>query len=456
MINTQDNPYSLSIEIESTGYVEGNLTAKETSLSEVIQNPAMLGTATELKCEESTCNIENVVLKFKIAEDYTDNVLGLFSDIPELQGVKRLTVFKYFEDTNMFLPIETYYDEETNTIYTEVDELGTYCVMDLEIWLSNMGIADSADEQISLMSLNIPDDNTIVDEENEFTEEETRIVFSEDSIDDSDFEDQIAPAMFYTNKINKGAVTVQTPIDVVFLLQQSGTTSWNFTSQKDMIKTTCENLFNAYSDVRVYLIGYKENGAYLYNANTENQDAVKDVYMTNTDQIEAAFSKITYTYTEEYCNRGAAFTLMMRDVELRQVTGKFLFQVINGNTTVGPNYFSELDACAVGNINYTEIVPSAYSYIYASYPQKVANAIAATKGLNLIYGATTSTTIYNHIVDNVAPPTLKYSVLIPISWESIILDDILSPDNNVDTDDDNLTDWNEVDTDSGLIAHDNT
>lgn len=32
----------------------------------------------------------------------------------------------------MLLPIETVIDEETNTISATVDELGTYCVVDME------------------------------------------------------------------------------------------------------------------------------------------------------------------------------------------------------------------------------------------------------------------------------------------------------------------------------------
>ena len=104
-------------------YGEGNLKAKETSYSKAIRNDAILGIAPELTCGNS-CNISKVVLKFNIADESVDNELNLFPDEPDLQGLKRLTIFKYFEDMNMLLPIETKYDLENNTIYTEVDELG--------------------------------------------------------------------------------------------------------------------------------------------------------------------------------------------------------------------------------------------------------------------------------------------------------------------------------------------
>ena len=55
-------------------------------------------------------------------------------------GIKRLNVFKFFEDTNMLLPIETFHDVESGRVYTHVDELGTYCLMDMEVWLESIGL----------------------------------------------------------------------------------------------------------------------------------------------------------------------------------------------------------------------------------------------------------------------------------------------------------------------------
>ena len=58
----------------------------------------------------------------------------------EFEGIKRLNVFMFFEEINMLLPVETFHDEATNTVYTTTDRMGTYCLMDVEIWLSNLGI----------------------------------------------------------------------------------------------------------------------------------------------------------------------------------------------------------------------------------------------------------------------------------------------------------------------------
>ena len=38
----------------------------------------------------------------------------------------------------MLLPVETYHDEATNTVYTTTDRMGTYCLVDMEIFLDNL------------------------------------------------------------------------------------------------------------------------------------------------------------------------------------------------------------------------------------------------------------------------------------------------------------------------------
>jgi len=49
----------------------------------------------------------------------------------------------------MLLPVATEFDEESNTLYAETDELGTYCVLDMEVLMRNFGIEpDSVSTEI--------------------------------------------------------------------------------------------------------------------------------------------------------------------------------------------------------------------------------------------------------------------------------------------------------------------
>lgn len=71
----------------------------------------MIGIAPEMVYTNAK-DIETVTLKFEISSEYIQNTLNMFLDEEELIGIKRLNVFKYFEDLNMLIPIETQFDIE--------------------------------------------------------------------------------------------------------------------------------------------------------------------------------------------------------------------------------------------------------------------------------------------------------------------------------------------------------
>lgn len=426
------------------------LKAKETSYSKAIRNDAILGIAPELTCDNS-CNISKVVLKFNIADEFVDNELNLFPDEPDLQGLKRLTIFKYFEDMNMLLPIETKYDLENNTIYTEVDELGTYCIMDMEKWLANLGIGINEAEPI-LMSFEA---EAVEDIAAEFNEESTRVEFSQETLaeindgEDTLTEETFAPAMFVAQ--TRGAVTVQTPVDIAFLIQTSGQLEDTFNSQCKMIGNLMDSLIAQYGNgnVRFCLITYGLDGAKAL----EFTDG--DIWFTNSMAVKMALSAQQYVYTSGYTDRGNAFKLLQNNVTFKETSAKFIFQVMNGSTNVGSMYFDQINTCAKLGINYSELMPAGYSYIDPSYGQQVDNAIKSTGGLNLTYGTNSESSVYNHIVENVAPPHVEFKAVLPTGWETISLVNVLDPNNGAKSDNDDLTDWEEVDTESGLITWDN-
>ncbi len=160
-VNTEENPYEFSLELKTNGYAEDNLTVSESGYAAVIENEAMLGISTDVEID-SSCNPENIVLKYTIKNEYLDNTLGIYTDCEEFQGIKRLNVFKYFEEINMLLPIETQFDADNNLVYAEVDELGTYCIMDMEIWLNSLGVEPAAEEvNIDLSDIELNYDNDV-------------------------------------------------------------------------------------------------------------------------------------------------------------------------------------------------------------------------------------------------------------------------------------------------------
>lgn len=442
-INTEESPYKLSLEITASGNVSGTLTAETSSFSAAIDSNIQLGAVIDLKYLSG--DVEQVKLNFTIGDSYVENTLDLFPDDESIKGIRRLTVFKYFEDINMLLPIETEYDETTNTVSATVDELGTYCVVDIEQWLYNitgMEIPESA-----LLEDIADDDFDGIEIENfDFAEEETRLSYSPAAIED-EAEFEVETASFYSvpsiasSQVISGLkeVEVGSPVDVVFILQTAGESTSYFNGQKTMITDVMSSLLERFGaeNVRVCVITYNLSGAKILNANT---------WFSEVNELQDALSAITYKTTSSYVNRGSAFSKLISDVSFKASASKFVFQVMNGATNVGWGYFSQLDACSRLSINYSELMPSGYSYISSSYAARVSAAIKKTNGLNLTYNSRTSaTTIYNHICNYTEPPRVEYDVIIPTGWSTIRLKGILDPESDIDTDYDDLTDWEEVD-----------
>lgn len=138
-INTSDSPYELSVEINTNRDAEKELTIIKSGYSKVIENDAMLGSSVDISITD-TCNPERIVVKYTIKEPYLANTDGSFAELHEFQGIRRLNIFKFNTETNMLIPIDTQFDENNNMLYAEVNELGTYCIMDMEIWLKNLGV----------------------------------------------------------------------------------------------------------------------------------------------------------------------------------------------------------------------------------------------------------------------------------------------------------------------------
>ncbi|MDE5884778.1 MAG: hypothetical protein K2H29_06880 [Oscillospiraceae bacterium] len=136
-INNKESSYQMSIEVEGTAMAVTTLYASESGYSNVMENEAILGMIPEITSSDED-GITRIKIMFEIAEEYWDNTLNRYPDEPEMQGLKRLNFFHFFEDTNMSLPIETKHDLEKHIVYAEVDEPGTYCIVDMEMWLAQM------------------------------------------------------------------------------------------------------------------------------------------------------------------------------------------------------------------------------------------------------------------------------------------------------------------------------
>lgn len=178
-VNTDDNPFKVSIDITAAGVAENNLYSQKSGYSNAIKNDAILGIAPEFVYTDGL-KVEDVVINFDISDSATANTNGKYTSLSdEFVGIKRLNVFKFFEDTNMLLPIETFHDVENNRVYTHVDKLGTYCLMDIEVWLDTLGFEVNASDALSVASVTSLDakSNNADEEINTENSDEIDVVF---------------------------------------------------------------------------------------------------------------------------------------------------------------------------------------------------------------------------------------------------------------------------------------
>lgn len=137
----KETPFKVSLEIKAAGVAENNVYARESGYSNAIENSAIIGIAPEFVYTDGL-SVEEVTVKFELENSVINNTLGTYTDeSDEFKRIKRLNVFMFFEDVNMLLPVETFHDEEANTVYTKTDRMGTYCLVDMEMWLDLLGIS---------------------------------------------------------------------------------------------------------------------------------------------------------------------------------------------------------------------------------------------------------------------------------------------------------------------------
>lgn len=111
-----------------------------------MHNDAIVGVAPEFSYNENL-KINDVKINFDLDNSIVNDYNSMYNDVSdEFVGIKRFNVFRYFEDTNMLLPIETFHDVQNNRVYAHYNEMGTYCLIDMTKWLDSLGYMDNSDQ----------------------------------------------------------------------------------------------------------------------------------------------------------------------------------------------------------------------------------------------------------------------------------------------------------------------
>ena len=400
-VNTEDSPYELSLEITASGNAQ-NLIAGSSAYSAITESDARLGGAVSLDYYGG--DVEKVKLSYEIGESYISNEGSEYAkNCVDLQGIKRYNIFRYFEELNILLPVATEFDEENNTLFAETDELGTYCVLDMEVLLQTFGVNPdgSQTEQVERqMYAGVNDGYNIC-----FIIDIRKDVITEEQLEN--IKNEIIA--FMSNAVTNGKL-----IGVTICVQ-------NYTDFSNN-KSSAE-LLGHYSTVEELTAALKE--VKLDNEYDDN-DFVRCCI---TDGIGLL----------SYQSRG---------------TNNYVFDIFSQTDCIfNRTKFDEIERNAISTgVNISFITDNRKIDSYQTEIPEETNGIVLNSFSNFAKKA------YNHVFEEPLVEFDGFSAILATGYQTVELKEELNSFNDCHSDDDNITDWDEVDVDywasCGLITFD--
>ena len=151
--NTSDQPFRFSFDITAAGVVNKYIKVSETGYRNAIsENPYIIGKSPCISYDENM-KVDNVSVYFAMQDGYDEDI-------------SKYTVFYYWEGYNLLIPIETYYDNDSKTIYANNVFAGTYCLLNTAEMISALGNNGNMDRQAAPPVLRAPNTPTTPDDLN--------------------------------------------------------------------------------------------------------------------------------------------------------------------------------------------------------------------------------------------------------------------------------------------------
>ena len=120
-INDSNDYYEFSVNFKAAGVPEMHFIAAESIYSNAIKNDSIFGDVPGLIYQKDL-TVSDVEVRFELKDGSLD--------------IENLIIFKWFDEANMLLPIDTSYEIDDRSVYAMGDDLGTYCLIDIDEWLS--------------------------------------------------------------------------------------------------------------------------------------------------------------------------------------------------------------------------------------------------------------------------------------------------------------------------------
>ncbi len=402
-INTEEAPYELSLEITASGNAATNLIAGSSIYSTITESSARLGGAVDLSYLSG--EVDKVKLVYEVGESYIPNDGSEYAaNCVDLQGIKRYNIFRYFEDVNMLLPVSTEFDVENNILYAETDELGTYCVLDMEILLQNLGIAPDGTQTGTVMQ--------------EF--------YSAATVDEGEY------YVTFIFDVRKNALGTDLAL------------------AKEQVREFAETAYAEGRDVNIRIL---TQGAFDFISEEATYTAEEIAVCTYTtlDEVNTALSEIS-TETED--------AFFENCYELTDVLGEVVAVSEFGDHNYVFNIYSQTDAIYEQQKADALLENAAencvdISVITDQYPLEgfQAEMLESSNGTHIVSYYTIADEVYEHVFNDIYVEKEQLPVILATGYQKVILDSKLYPNGywggvgtDADTDRDGLTDWDEVKT----------
>lgn len=415
-VNTEDSPYELSLEITASGNAQ-NLIAGSSAYSAITESDARLGGAVSLSYYGG--DVEKVKLTYEIGENYISNEGSEYAEnCVDLQGIKRYNIFRYFDDINMLLPVATEFDEENNTLFAETDELGTYCVLDMEVLLQTFGVNPdgSQTEQVERQMYSAPTDS-----------DEYCVTFVFDIRKGRINAGQLENLKAEVREFAETVFAEGRNVSIRIMIQDSS----DFDGESFVCIAECNDLVSlnkAMSQVKVS----------EYEGDLGNYCVITDAIAKTVNSADASVNNYVFTLFDQ------------------------------ADSVFEQNIAEELGNKAKENgIDISVITPPFEELV--GFQKTICDV---TGGIMIDTFSDFANDVYEHIFDETyepkelpPEPQKEFDAILITGYERITLDSILYPNGenptgkDSDTDKDGLTDWDEVDVErwekSGLISREN-
>ncbi len=301
----------------------------------------------------------------------------------------------------MLLPVATEFDENTNTLFAETDEMGTYCVLDMEILMQNLGIEPNTAQVVNVSKTAY---SSVALDDNAWNTVTFIIDTRESEVTNLDqIKDEIISFMSYA-ALNKKRVSVNIFTQNIDSLDES--------------EKCCEYV-GTFKDVDSLKAGLEN----VKLSEKHSSDSILEPVCEITDGILLTSSQNPNSKNfifDIYAQKNAYF----EDDKFNQIEQNALSSNVNISIITNMYNLSKLD-------------------------DKQSHLPEVTGGIIVNTISHFAKKAYSHIFGE---PLIEFeegtfAAILSTGYQFISLDANLSPTNDADTDDDTLSDWKEVGVD---------